>query len=255
LIMHNITTGKVKCQICGSETALLDVVDFNKSCEEARGKYLPISGIPIYYTHCPNCSFTFAPEFGQWTEDDFLKRIYNERYIDVDPDYLEVRPRTNAEVISNFFSQQKGMIKHLDYGGGNGKLSALLKEKGWDSLSYDPFPRNDIDINELGKFNFITALEVFEHVPDVNRLMNNLCMLMDNSCLILFSTMTTDGNIRQNNRITWWYASPRNGHISLFSKKSLMILGNKYGLGFKSISNGVHCYVNQTPVWARNLIN
>ena len=80
----------------------------------------------------------------------------------------------------------------------------------------------------MGKFNLITAYEVFEHVPDVNVLMKNLTEAMTEDCLILFSTLALDENIKKNRRITWWYASPRNGHISLFSKKSLAILGSKY---------------------------
>src|SRR6185312_11993203 len=29
-----------RCQVCGGAARLFDVVDFNKSCEEARGKFL-----------------------------------------------------------------------------------------------------------------------------------------------------------------------------------------------------------------------
>jgi 2-polyprenyl-6-hydroxyphenyl methylase/3-demethylubiquinone-9 3-methyltransferase len=84
------------CPVCRGATDLFDVVDFNKNCEEARGVYLPLSGRPIYYRRCQQCAFTFAPEFRKWSDEDFLRDIYNDRYIDVDPDYVTTRPLTNA---------------------------------------------------------------------------------------------------------------------------------------------------------------
>ena len=56
------------CPIRKSHTALIDVVDFNKSCLETSGVLLPICGKPIYYTQCQACEFTFAPEMCKWTE-------------------------------------------------------------------------------------------------------------------------------------------------------------------------------------------
>ena len=77
-----------KCLVCGQLAPLYDVVDFNKSCEEYRGQFLPLSGRAIHYARCGSCNYTFAPEFGSWTDQDFLDNIYNEDYIKVDPDYL-----------------------------------------------------------------------------------------------------------------------------------------------------------------------
>ena len=38
---------------------------------------------------------------------------------------------------------------------------------------------------------------------------------------MLFSTALSDGGLARNQRLRWWYASPRNGHISLFSHRSV----------------------------------
>jgi hypothetical protein len=232
-------------------------VDFNKSCEEARGKFLPLSGRPVYYFYCGGCGFSFAPEFANWSEADFLKHIYNDEYGDIDPDYESQRPTANANTIDNLFGKKKELIRHLDYGGGNGQLSTILKSRGYDSTTYDPFPKPQQTIEELGTFNLITAFEVFEHVPDVHQLMGNLTKIMDPSGLVLFSTLVSDGQIAPNHRINWWYASPRNGHISLFSKKSLTHLAGSYQLNFGSFSDGFHCYVKgtQMPDWAKHLMH
>lgn len=244
----------INCPICNGQTKYIDVVDFNKNCVEIRGKFLPLSGIPIYYTQCQDCLFAFAPEFLAWSEMDFLEKIYNDEYIEIDPDYLENRPRANSQLLSKLFGDKKEFISHLDYGGGSGKLSSTLRSEGWLSKSYDPFPKSDVTMESLGKFNLISAFEVFEHVPDVNSLMHNLIALMSENCFIIFSTLTLEGNISKNGRITWWYASPRNGHISLFTKKSLSIIASKYGLNFGSFNDGLHCFFNQAPNWSRHLI-
>jgi len=78
---------KYICPLCHSNCFILDVVDFNKSCEESKGKFLELSGIPIYYVTCEACGFTYTPDIYKWTKNEFEKNIYNENYIDVDPDY------------------------------------------------------------------------------------------------------------------------------------------------------------------------
>lgn len=245
---------RLPCPICTGTCAPLDVVDFNKSCEEARGKYLPLAGVPIYYFLCEQCGFCFAPEFSQWPLEDFENKIYNSEYIQVDPDYLDVRPSANANGLISRFGDRRSEIRHLDYGGGRGLLSDLLRQSGWQSISYDPFVNRNIHPENLGKFDLITAYEVFEHVPDVKQLMSNLSLLLAQDGVVLFSTLLSDGNLDPRQRITWWYASPRNGHISLFSRKSLAVLGAREGFHFGSFSEGFHAFWRHVPSWARDII-
>jgi hypothetical protein len=242
-----------KCSICFNLAYPFDVVDFNKSCEELNGKYLPLSGKPVYYFHCKTCNFAFAPEICGWKQKDFLLHIYNDEYVTVDPDYLEVRPTENAKMLNEIFGSNKMAIKHLDYGGGNGKLSKILESHGWNSTSFDPFNINNTSMAALGKFNLITAFEVFEHVPKVDDLMNKLINLAEDDSLIIFSTLLNDGNIVENNRLNWWYASPRNGHISLFSAESLKRLGEKHQYVFASFNANLHCFLKSIPTWADHL--
>ena len=242
------------CSVCNGACSLLDVVDFNKSCEEARGKFLRLSGIPVYYALCSKCGFCFTPELVTWKLEEFEEKIYNDEYVFVDPDYIETRPRANAANLISTFGDRARSIKHLDYGGGSGFLVTLLRESHWQSVSYDPFVDRNVSIEQLGKFDLITAFEVFEHVPDVQELMSNLCSLLSPNGLVLFSTLLSDGNIHSNQRISWWYASPRNGHISLFSRKSLAILAQNYGVNFGSFSEGFHLFFTKVPPWADHII-
>ncbi|MBX9902602.1 MAG: class I SAM-dependent methyltransferase [Burkholderiaceae bacterium] len=241
----------VFCPVCKSKTAYLDSVDFNKSCEEARGFYLPPSGVKIQYFLCASCWFCFAPEIAAWNVKQFEEHIYDEAYELIDPDYRSIRPLANADMLHKTFGSAK--IRHLDYGGGSGLLSGALKARSWDSYSYDPFTNPDLNVVELGKFDLITAFEVFEHVPNVDALFADLQKLVKPDAIILFSTLLSDGEISQEKPLTWWYASPRNGHISLFSQASLKQCLRQQGFNFASFSAGLHVAYRQIPAWSAHL--
>jgi SAM-dependent methyltransferase len=233
---------------------LLDTVDFNKSCEEAKGKRLPASGVPVRYHLCLSCGFCFAPEIQAWSREQFAASIYNDGYEAVDPDYVRDRPLSNAKLIDDTFGASRKRLRHLDYGGGSGLLSATLKAKGWDSTSYDPFVDLTTNVRNLGTYDLVTAFEVFEHVPDVQVLLNDLDGLCRPDGLILFTTLPSDGQLALGRKMTWWYASPRNGHISLFSKASLTRWMAGKGLQVMSLSAGTHAASRKTPPWASHLV-
>ena len=249
-------SGKSICPVCFGECALFDVVDFNKSCAESTGKHLPLSGIPIYYVRCAACGFCFAPECCALSPEEFSAHIYNDDYIAVDPEYLEIRPQKNAAALLAMFPELPRSVRHLDYGGGNGLLARTLRESNWNSASYDPLLNKDTDIKSLGTYELITAFEVFEHVPDVHALMSDLRLLLSPGGLILFSTLLLDGHIVPHQRLTWWYASPRNGHISLFSRKSLdtLIRTSEPQWRFGSFSEGFHAIHTNVPPWAEPIL-
>jgi len=243
----------VKCPVCGSDALFLDAVDFNKSCEEAKGILFPPSGISVEYYLCDQCGFCFPPELHAWSFDDFARLIYNNEYELVDPDYKFTRPIASANFIEQLFGAHIHEIRHLDYGGGSGLTSQTLRKSGWNSHTYDPFVDQDVNPDELGNFDLVTAFEVFEHVSDVAYLFDNLKKLCDAQGLILFSTFLSDGYIARSQKLDWWYASPRNGHISLFSQRSLSTMMSQRNLKLVSLSPNLHMAFSQVPKWASHI--
>jgi SAM-dependent methyltransferase len=229
-------------------------VDFNKNCEEARGRRLPPAGRLVTYVICRACGFAWAPEFATWTPADFERDIYNAGYGEVDPDHRELRPRTNAETLLATFPDPHRPVRHLDYGGGAGRLGELLRAAGWDSASYDPFFSQE-QVEPEGRYPLITCFEVFEHVPDVTRLAQRLDGLLAPDGLILVSTLVSDGQVLPGHALTWWYAAPRNGHVSLFSARSLGLLAARQGWVTASFSPDIHLFWRgEFPAWARHLL-
>ncbi len=244
----------IACPVCSGASAPLAVVDFNKSCEDKDGTVPQAAGIPITYALCAQCGFCHAPEIAAWSLEQFEDRIYNADYIAVDPDYVERRPTANAANLHAMFGAGAAAIRHLDYGGGSGLLSDTLRKQGWDSSSYDPFVDRGLSTATLGQFNLISSFEVFEHVPDPGRLMADLRALLAPGGVIVFSTLTSDGQIQPGQPLAWWYAAPRNGHISLFSRHSLAVLAQKSGFQFASFSPGFHIFLTTVPAWASHLL-
>ena len=236
------------CPVCSSPTSFLAAVDFNKSCEEAQGLVLPKAGITVEYVLCDACRFCFAPELHGWSVEEFEKKIYNSDYRTVDPDYLARRPESNAAMLDGLF--HGAAISHLDYGGGSGLLSRTLRGKGWNSRSYDPFVDRGVRVADLGQFDFVSAFEVFEHVPDIAGLFADLESLLKPDGVLFFSTLFSDGKIEPGKPLDWWYAAPRNGHISLFSSASMAICMKKHALNLSSASPSLHVAFRQIPPWA-----
>ena len=245
---------RTTCPICKTACTLLDAIDLNKACNDGGEKTRAAAGVLIDYFRCDRCGFCFAPDFADWRLEDFEARIYNKEYVLVDPDYLETRPRENARSLLATFGDRASAIRHLDYGGGNGLLSKILSDAGWCSQSYDPFVDRDVRPSQLGQFDLITAYEVFEHVPDVNRLVRELALLLPPDGIVLFSTLLSDEDVHAGQRLTWWYAAPRNGHISLFSRTSLALLGASEGFRCGSSSRNLHVYWRQVPPWANHIL-
>ena len=245
---------KFFCPVCAGAAEYLDVVDFNKTCEENKGVFLKKSGVAVYYVLCSQCQFCYTPDMILWTPEQFKTHVYNDDYLLIDSEYEEIRPRHNFGLLSSKFGQFKNNFSHLDYGGGNGNLSSLLRADGFDSTSYDVFV-DQFDAVGLGrKFDLITAFEVIEHHPNPTQLIQELCQLLAPNGMILFSTILSDGNIAHNNRLNWFYASPRNGHISLFAKPTLEFISRKFGFNLGSDWFQYHIFFKTIPEWAQNFV-
>lgn len=217
-----------------------DLVDLLKQCEAPLYPDTP-SLIPVIYHRCGNCGFIFTTYFDEFNEEMWCKHIYNSDYIKVDPEYLDSRPKRNSFFIDTLLSTKKSSVVGLDYGGGNGVTAKILRELGYEYDCYDPYGASSMDDAKIGSYNFCSAIEVLEHASDPVGLMAKLVDLVNHDRLIvLIGTCTSDSAVTNDQRLSWWYAAPRNGHISLFSEKALSILAKRFGLKCQSFSQSIH---------------
>jgi hypothetical protein len=228
----------IQCKICDGNASPFDVVDFAKSCHQSPYP-LGLSAVPVMYRQCDRCQFLFTDFFDSFTAEQWQRYIYNEDYAKADPDYQVNRPHGNRRFLTTFLAGMKNSLVCLDYGGGNGLTAQLMREAGWAFDSYDPFGLTSISPDRLGRYNFCSAIEVFEHCPDpIASLRAIVEKASPGQLMILIGTEVTDDVVSNQARLSWWYAAPRNGHVSLYSRKSLQILGAIFGLEFSTIRGG-----------------
>lgn len=193
-----------------------------------------INDRPVEYFQCRECHTVQAPEIIAWDTDRLSREVYNEEYIYIDPTYAEERPSNFAKFfLDNIKYQYKKKIKHLDYGGGNGAMSRLMNSGGISSISYDPFVNKD---RPLGKFNFITAVEVMEHSQNSLETLKDMVKFMQPGGVIAISTHLAPPNCK----IDWWYICPRGGHINILSLRSLKILAEQLGYNVFTDGGNLH---------------
>ena len=124
------------CKICGEATQLFDVVDLKKCCDR-RLYPLGLAGIPIFYRSCGSWNFVFTTFFDDFNSDQWRLHIYNDEYAEVDPEYVDVRPRRNASEVQLLLAGANRGTIGLDYGGGNGQTATMLRKEGWNFDTYD----------------------------------------------------------------------------------------------------------------------
>ncbi len=248
-----IVPASVPCKVCGSSSELYGVVDFNKNCQEAKNQYpLRPAGIPIYYHHCPACRLIFTAAFDHFTKEEFLAHIYNREYALVDPDYAEFRPAHTAGMIAKTFVRTP-TIRILDFGGGNGAAAEHLRRAGFvNAQTYDPF----VDLSATapaGTFDLITCIEVVEHSPTPLETFGQIASLLASDGMILLTTMTQPPDIDRIG-LSWWYAGPRNGHVTLYSQQALRHVAAAIGMSYAPVNAGIHLlFRRELPPFARHL--
>ena len=253
--MHHLSpviASKADCKCCGAPSPLFGVVDFHKNCRFRVPSLLPLSGVPVYYHRCAACGFLFTTAFDDWTPEQFASHIYNNEYVQVDPDFQGARPRANANAIRQAFGRIKP-ARLLDYGGGMGLLAEHLREAGFPHVeTYDPFVAEHAQ-RPAGCFDCVVSFEVMEHSPRPRETLAEMDSLLAPGGLILFSTLLQGVDFDKEG-MDWWYVGPRNGHVSLFSRPSLRHLAEPMGFQFGSFSDGLHALFRQVPDFARHLI-
>jgi hypothetical protein len=240
----NSIKAETACKVCGGRAALFGVVDFNKSCLENQDVFLPLLGVPVYYHRCESCGLLFSVAFDDWAAADFRTHIYNEGYGRADPDYREVRPRQVADMIFNFIRNGRD-LKLLDYGGGEGVTAHLLRERGIDAVSWDLMTEDSVP--QRAHFDVVTCFEVFEHTATPRMTAEDALTFLGGEGVLLFSTLTVEELTPRD--ITSWYIAPRNGHITIYSKKALKTLFAQLGCTVHHFNDNVHMAYKKLPPW------
>ena len=220
----------ITCPVCENIVRPYAYYDSNKSCNNG----LPPSGHNVLYVKCTQCKFVCCPEMYSWDVEKFKHKIYNDDYIKVDPEYTGERSKRMAEWFATKYAKRDSNI--LDYGAGNGSFALSLHDMGYNHLvSWDPMWGVEPSMFWAGRFDVITAFEVFEHTPTPLATLKQMKEWLSPGGIIIISTLVNDTHPAD-----FWYIAPRNGHISCHSKSSLESLFSRAGMSVYHQCESIH---------------
>src|SRR3954462_13262903 len=162
----------MKCKICG-----------NESCPHQRGVVL--GRYDVQFFRCPSCGFV-------QTEDPFwLEESYSRAINRLDVGYVS-RNVAHARMVHALIAlcfNPRG--KFIDFGGGYGMFVRMMRDLGFDFYWKDKYCQNLFaaehvaDTASTGKFELLTAFEVFEHLRQPLGDIDEMLKVSDS---VLFST-------------------------------------------------------------------
>ena len=220
----------MNCKICNHKTKNIFTA---KILNKYEGKY--------YY--CENCGIL------QTEEPFWLKEAYSDPISIIDTGTMarNIGSSKITAVILYFLFNKYG--KFLDFAGGYGFLTRLMRDIGFDFYWHDPYSPNlvargfESKSNNL-KYELITSFESFEHFVEPIKEIESMIQFSDN---ILFSTELLIFPVPKPEE--WWYYALESGqHISFYSYKTLRYIAQKYNMNLCSNSRNVHMFTKNKKI-------
>ncbi|QEG00963.1 hypothetical protein Mal15_50390 [Stieleria maiorica] len=204
----------------------------------------------IEYFRCRDCQFI------QTEEPYWLEEAYNHAIIPSDVGLIARNERLSRVVDRLLRYVYPQAFYCLDYGGGYGMFTRMMRDRGHHFLHRDPYCQNLFAPGlegepSAGGFDFLTALEVFEHFDNPHRELQVLDATADHWFV---STEPVPDPAPQPGQ--WWYYVLDGGqHISLWSKRALQTVAAHYGRQLIS-HRGVHVFskTKTNPFWVKQIL-
>lgn len=218
------------CKLCAQESHHFCLVDFNKSCNNSA---LSTTNIGVEYFKCANCELIFTDFFDDWTDEDFKLLVYNDNYLQVDPEFDGTRSTADAAIFAAVCEPCKGLISLLDYGGGMAGFAQEMVRQGYaGAQSYDPYAKNQNLSAET--FDVVTAFEVIEHSTTPEKTIDEIMEKVSVGGIAIIGQTVQPDNIDEI-RQDWWYIAPRNGHVTFYSHKTLLEYAQSRDLVYRNM--------------------
>ena len=213
-----------RCHICDSE------IDFFSEGKVLR-KYT------ISYYKCPKCGFV-QTETPYW-----LDEAYSEAIVDADiglagRNYMLAH--TVEAILKICFNNKT--INHLDYGGGYGLFTRLMRDRGFDFEWYDKYCVNIFAkyfTKKKEHYDVVTAFELLEHLSNPY---DDLDKIMGLGDIVICSTALLPSTCPKPHE--WWYYVLDGGqHISFYTESAMRHIARHY--------NRYYCCVGDLHIFSR----
>jgi hypothetical protein len=188
----------------------------------------------ISYYKCPNCGYL------QTEEPFWLEHAYKEE-INLTDTGLASRSIHNLGVVLAFIlSSEIKKALLLDYSGGYGLLTRLLRDSGVNAFWSDKyckclFSRGFEDIGNT-KYDIVTSFEVLEHLHNTKKELNDIFKKGEN---FIFTTCLYHKYIPSD----WWYFGLEHGqHIGFYTNRSMQYIAKQNKLFYSCVFKCYHIF-------------
>lgn len=207
-----MTATKRPCPVCGLSPAQ------ERFETVVRARYRAV------YCGCDRCGFLFADK------PTWLHEAYEDPITVSDTGLLARSHRFSGytAILCYFLVDRQGTF--LDYGGGYGVFTRLMRDMGFDFYWWDPhcsnlFARGFEHPPGRKGYELVTCLEVLEHVTDP---VGELRRILDLSDRVLVSTTLFPSPIPQPG--SWAYYGLEHGqHIAFFCRRTFQVMADRLG--------------------------
>jgi hypothetical protein len=213
----------MKCRICGAPAS-------------AGPQATIMNRYRITYFVCAECGF-MQSEDPYWLDESYSSAISSS---DTGVIARNIVFSQISSVILSLLGKNNG--RFLDFGGGYGIFTRMMRDKGFDFYWYDKYAQNLVARGFEGsiageRYEALTSFENFEHLVEP---MKELDLMLELTDTILFSTELLPEKIPQPDQ--WWYYCLEHGqHVSFFSARTLRFIAGSRSL--ELVSNGKNLHI------------
>jgi hypothetical protein len=206
------------CKICNSPTQKVFTT-------QILNKY------QVTYYQCISCDFL------QTEKPYWLEEAYSNSMNLTDTGIMHRNSISSKVCASLLFLIFGTKEKCLDYAGGYGVFTRIMRDYGFNFFWFDPYTLNvmarGFEHDEKNTYTAVTTFESFEHFENPITELEKILQYSNN---IIFSTELVPNKLPKPGE--WWYYGLEHGqHIALHNKKSLQALAKKFDLNFYSLGN------------------
>lgn len=209
---------EINCKICNSHSKFIFKAKLLKKYD-------------VSYFQCSSCGFV-QTETPYWLEEAYSNPM------NLTDTGIMLRNNSSSKIVTSliflFFDRKKKM---LDYAGGYGVFTRLMRDIGFDFYWTDPYTKNllsrGFENNQNHEYGLVTTFECFEHLENPIVEIEKILKISKN---VVFSTVLIPEPTP--NPDYWWYYGLEHGqHIAFYTKKGLTFIANKYNINYYNIGN------------------